>query len=237
MQISPTSAYTAFLQPSFPSRPNKSATQADPAATFAARISISQSARDRLAAHSDSSSATALFETDQGAKELDIDAYFSPPANASASAGLNSLPPLLLPNPKNIDALSRHISAALPGFLAKNNIPYPPASITYDNAGKMQLPADYPYATEFEQALKDAPALDRELHAVNALTSHLVEMRKVMPFQEEYAAAGSQAEADAVVAKYSYLFSGNRHYDTIALNFSKEGVLSLTADGKPVALA
>lgn len=236
MQISPASAYTALSQLHFPSRQNPTppaASPADPAANFAARISISESARKLLAAQSGSSNTTATFDTDKGAMELDIDAYFTPPG--SQGVDLDSLP-LLSPSPKNIDALSRHISAALPGFLAKNNIPYPPASITYDNAGQMQLPADYPYAAEFAEALKDAPALDRELHAVNALTSHLVEMKKVLPFHEEYAAAGSQAEADAVVAKYRHLFSGNRHYDTIALNFSKDGVLSLTADGKPVAL-
>lgn len=234
MQISPASAYTTLSQLNFPSRPNPTppaASHADPTATIAARISISQSARDLLAAQTGTASATATFDTDKGSQELDIDAYFTPPG--SQGVNLDNVP-LLLPSQRNIDALSSHISASLPGVLARNNIPYPPASITYDNEGKMQLPADYPYAAEFTQALKDSPALDREMHAVNALTSHLVEMKKVMPFHEEYAAAGSQAEANAVVAKYRHLFSGNRHYETIALHFSKEGALSLTADGKPV---
>ncbi len=236
MQISPASAYSALSQLNFPSRQNQTpptASQADPAATFAARVSISQSARDLLAAQTGTASTTAAFDTSKGTRELDIDAYFSPPP-ANAQIDLDSVP-LLLPSQKNIDALSSHISASLPGFLAENNIPSPPASITYDNAGKMQLPADYPYAAEFEQALKNDPALDRELRTVNALTSHLVEMKKSMPFHEAYAAAGSQAEIDAVIAKYSYLFSNNRQADAIALHFSKDGALSLTANGKPLA--
>lgn len=75
----------------------------------------------------------------------------------------------------------------------------------------------------------------RELSTVNALTSNLVEMKKSIPFQQEYAATTMQAEANALVAKYSYLFSGNHHYDTIALQFSASGSLSLSADGKPLS--
>ncbi|MCX7172942.1 MAG: hypothetical protein NT159_03220 [Proteobacteria bacterium] len=75
----------------------------------------------------------------------------------------------------------------------------------------------------------------RELSTVNALASHVAEMKKLAPFQQEYAAATTQAEADAIVAKYSYLFSGAHHHDTIALQFSANGSLSLTADGKPLS--
>lgn len=235
MQISPVSAYTALSQLNFPSRPNPTppaASQTASMATIAARVSISQSARDLLAAQTGTASTTAAFDTSKGTQELDIDAYFTPPG--SQGVNLDNVP-LLLPSQRNIDALSSHISASLPGFLAENNIPSPPASITYDSEGRMQLPADYPYAAAFEQALKNAPALDRELRTVNALTSHLVEMKKSMPFHEAYAAAGSQAEIDAVIAKYSYLFSNNRQADAIALHFSKDGALSLTANGKPIA--
>ncbi len=163
---------------------------------------------------------------------LNIDNYFTPPSKTSG-LGL-SLPPLLLPSQRNIDALTSHISATFPQFLAQNKIPSAPSSITYDSEGKMQLPPDYAYASEFKQALANNPTMERELRTVNALTSNLVEMKKSIPFQQEYAAA-TQAEADAVVAKYSRLFSGNRHYDTIALHFTASGKLSLSADGKPIA--
>lgn len=172
------------------------------------------------------------MNTDQGSKNLNIDDYFTPAANTGGA--LASLPPLLLPTQRNIDALASHISAAFPHFLAQNGIPFPPSSVTYDGEGKIQPPPDYPYATEFKQALANYPAMARELSTVNALTSHRVEMKKSIAFQQEYAAA-SPAEADAVVAKYSSLFSGNRHYAAIALHFSANGGLSLSADGQPVS--
>lgn len=208
------------------------------AASSADKTTISQAARDLLGAQSRSDaapvdSAQAEFDTDKGSMPLDIDGYFSP--HASVNGTLSSLPPLLLPTQKNIDALTRHISATFPQFLKQNHIPYPPSSVSYDTAGKIQLPPDYPYAKEFTQALANSPALAREMSTVNAITSHLVEMNKSIPFQQEYSAATSQAEIDAIVAKYSYLFASNRHYASIALHFSASGSLSLSADGKPLA--
>lgn len=202
------------------------------AASVASTISISQAARDLLAAAS-AGGAIAVFETDQGPKALDIDAYFSPAAGTDGATF--RLPPLLLPNRQNIDALVSHISRTFPQFLAQNDIPFPPSSITYDNQGRIQLPPDYPYASEFEQALANHPAMARELSAVHALTSHLVEMSKSIPFQQEYAAAATQAEADAVVARYSHLFSASRRHDIVTLHFSADGKLSLSDDGRPLA--
>lgn len=213
------------------------ASTANPAYT----VAISGAARDLFAAQANSaptlgSGTTALFDTDQGSIKLDIDTYFSPdPKTNGAATSLQSLPPLLLPSRKNIAALTSHISGVFPQFLAANNIPAAPASITYDSAGQMQLPPDYPYAAEFKEALANNPTLDRELRAVNALTSHLVEMEKAIPFNEEYAAATTQAEINAIVAKYSYLFAENKQYSSIALNFSASGELSLSADGKPLS--
>jgi hypothetical protein len=235
MQIQPASAYRAFSFAQTPARQQPAS--AAPTANSADRATISQAAWELFAAHakpapSSGSSATDMIDTSNG--PVSIDDYFAPPGSQGVDM---DFAPLLLPNPKTIDTLTRHIAANFPGFLAENNIPSPPSSITYDNEGKMQLPADYPYAAEFKQALADNPQMDRELRTVNALTSHLVEMKKSIPFNEEYAAAPSQAAADAVVAKYSYLFSNNRHYDAIALNFSANGELSLTHDGKPLSQA
>lgn len=237
MLIRPTDAYAAFSLLTSATQRKPSATLVDSAsysaasATSADQASISAAARSRLAAEAEGAGgATAVYDTDQGAQSLDIDAYFTPP-----TGGYLTLPPLLLPSQRNIDALNSHISAAMPEFLAENGIPSAPASITYDDQGKMQLPADYPYADQFRQALEKNPALDRELHTVNALTSHRVEINKVLPFQQEYAAASSQAEAEAVVAKYAYLFSGTRFSSSIALGFSVAGRLTVTADGKTVS--
>jgi hypothetical protein len=177
-------------------------------------------------------SANASFDTDQGNKNLNIDSYFTPNPNTDFSS-YSTLPPLLLPSADNINALSKHISEAMPKFLGENNIPSPPSSITYDNEGKMQLPADYQYAAQFKQALSSNPAMERELRTANALTSDFVEISKSIPFQQEYSAAKNMAEQAAVVQKYSYLFSPNRHYTSIALQFSAIGNLSFTADGQP----
>jgi hypothetical protein len=201
----------------------------------AGKTTISTEARELSATQSNSSTpsgnnATADFDTAQGLKKLNIDNYFTPGTHTDEF--LFQLPPLLLPSQKNIDALTKHISATLPRFLAENNIPSAPASVTYNNEGKIQLPSDYHYASEFKQALANNPTIARELSTVSALNSHVVEMKKATPFQTEYAATTTPAEASAVVAKYSYLFSGNHHYDTIVLHFSPSGSLSLTSDGE-----
>lgn len=213
------------------------ASSAAVAASSAERVSISAAARALLAGGADGGSAragTATYDTNQGAQALDIDAYFTPPA----AGGLGGeLPPLLLPTRNNIDALSRHIAAAMPQFLAENGIPAAPASVTYDNQGRIQLPADYPHAAEFEQALTKDPALAREMSTVHALASVTAEMDKSLAFQQEYAAASTRAEIDAVVAKYGELFSDRRQPATIALEFPATGGLRLTADGAPLATA
>ena len=232
--ISPLTAVAALAQPILSSLAG-SAASANPtaaSATIADRVSISPAARARLAGETDAAgAATASYDTDQGTQELDIDAYFTPPAGGY----LGALPPLLLPTRNNIDALSQHISAAMPQFLAKHGIPSAPASVGYDNQGQIQLPADYPYAEKFKQALADEPAMAREMSTVNALTSHMMAMEKSLAFQQEYAAASTKAEIDAVVAKYGELLSGHQRPATIALHFSATGGMSLTADGKPIA--
>lgn len=199
-------------------------------------VAISQTARNHLATQSNSavasgSGATAVFDTDQGSKTLNIDDYFS---NKGTTFSLHTFPPLLLPTPNNIDALTKHISATFPLLLAQNNIPSAPSSITYDNKGQIELPSDYPYASELKQALANNPTMAKELRSVNAISSHFAEIRKSYPFHQEYAAAATPAQVEAVVAKYSYLFEDNPNYSAIALHFSEGGSLSITADGKPL---
>jgi signal transduction protein with GAF and PtsI domain len=112
-----------------------------------------------------------------------------------------------------------------------------PKSISYNSSGRMILPADYPHSEELRQGLKDNPALERALRTVNALTSHYVELQKLVPFHEEYAAAETQAQIDAVLDKYRHLLNDSRSNSRIALHFSHDGRLELTADGKSVEVA
>lgn len=238
MMIQPTSALfsAAAIARSISPRQLPATSPANTADT----VSISQAARDRFAAEAAQAKSTSSasngskseYDTNHGAQMLDIEAYFTPPG--SQGVDLDTLP-LLMPSRKNIDALSGYVTDHMPGFLADNGIPTPPASITYDTMGQIQLPADYPYAAEFKQALENNPVMERALRTTSALSSHLVEMNKSLPYLQEYGAASSQAEIAAVTAKYSYLFSNNRHADTIALNFTANGALSITHDGKPLS--
>ncbi|RLA38651.1 MAG: hypothetical protein DRQ64_08475 [Gammaproteobacteria bacterium] len=245
MEIQSASAYAVYSYQNISSQQKQASTDvtadfSTSGATITDTISISQTARNYLAYQSNTvaepgNSTTAVFDTDQGSKSLNIDAYFSPNGKANGAGSLfQTLPPLLLPTKNNIDALTNHISETFPQFLAQNNIPTAPSSITYDNEGQIQLSSDYAYTSEFKQALANNPTMSRELSTVNALTSHFVEMQKSASFQQEYAAA-TKAEANTVVERYSYLFSDNHHYDSIALQFSENGRLSLTHDGKPLS--
>lgn len=237
MQIQSISAHSATSPLNLQAhvRQAAAASTGTPAAISAERTSISQAARELLAADGNAAApaakgASAVYDTSHGPLLLDIDTYFTPATAADTSF---TLPPLLLPSPGNITALTSHITEKLPQFLARHDIPSPPASISYDPEGKIQLPADYPHAAAFEAALASEPALDRQLRTVNALGSVLVETRKSLPFQQEYAAAPASATG-AVIAKYGHLFSNNRSDDSIALNFRADGEASLTANGRAV---
>ena len=153
MLIQPSSTYSALLPSSATSRV-KAAQAAElgvAAANVAERSSISAAGRARLAAGSADagSGKTEAYDTDHGKLQLDIDAYFTPPAQTGATF---ALPPLLLPSPRNIAALREHVSAAMPQFLAQHGIAAAPASIEYDNRGQMILPADYADAEAFRHA-------------------------------------------------------------------------------------
>lgn len=165
----------------------------------------------------------------------ELDELFSNTPNRGHKE-LGELPALLMPSAENIAAISKHVSSRFKQMLREYDIPSAPETITYNDKGKMQLPADYEYADELENALKENPGIERELSTVNALTSVYVELQKLIPFHEEYAAARSQAQIDSVINKYSHLFNGNRQYSSIALHFSNDGALSLTANENPVSL-
>jgi hypothetical protein len=190
------------------------------------KTTISTAARELSAAQSTSSTPsgndeTAAFDTSEGSKNLNIDNYFSPPSGTDGKPF--TFPPLLLPSQRNIDALSKHISTALPSILAQNNIPSPPASITYDESGKIQLPSNYLYASKFKQALADNPAIARELSAINAFSSLSASIQNNVPSQSDVGAAATPA-----AAKQGYQSSGHQQDFTPVLNFSENGNLSIT---------
>jgi len=175
-----------------------------------------------------------VMVTDKGNIAIDLDSYFSNESVSTGFLNLDELPPFFMPSAQNIKALSEHVSVRFKAMLSDYNIPSAPDKITYDNAGKMQIPVDYPYANELNQALKENPGINRELSTINALSSHYVAIQERMPFIEAMGQANSQAEKDFLIAKYSHLLQDNHSYKSLALLFSKEGDLSVTVDDKPV---
>lgn len=234
MYIPSSASQPASLAPNQTSHSVKPAASSDQFATTistngqhqADRTTISAAAHAAQGEENNVKSAhnSALLQTNLGEMMLDIETYFSPRQSTEPTF---QLPPLLLPSQQNVDSLSHHISMVFPDFLADHNIPNAPDKITYDTEGKMELPADYPYSQELKDALAESPSMARELSTLNALTSHVVEMKKSIPFQEEYAATSTKAQANAVIDKYSHLFWGNRSNDTIALTFSNDGLLTM----------
>jgi hypothetical protein len=191
-------------------------------------VTISNTAKSILSSDQrDDNSVT--MNTNKGYKKLDLDDYFLPPKGNEGVKGLNDVV-FLMPSQDNVDAITEHLSKKMPQFLKDNNIPEPPSTIQYDNLGQIQLPHDYPYAAQFKQALEETPAMARELHTVNALASHVNEMKKLTPFNEELSQAKSLTEQNLIVKKYQHLLNDNRENDTILLNFDTDGKLSISAE-------
>jgi len=144
---------------------------------------------------------------------------------------------LIVPSAENVKAITAHVNARFKELLKDYSIPQAPEQITYDNEGRLQLPADYAYGDEVTQALGENPGVARELHDLDALASHFVGLQRSLAFSAEYSQASSQAEADALLAKYSDLFSDGNKNTHIALTFSAEGDLSMMANGNPIQFA
>ncbi|WP_374348854.1 hypothetical protein [Chitinimonas sp.] len=204
-------------------KPSTAATTAKDAAT----VSISAAARARLAAEDNVASSVVMVDTNHGTMPMDLENYFKP----NGPVNLDELP-LLLPSRKNVDALTGYISSHMPGFLARNGIPSPPASVSYDENGALQLPASYSHAEAFKQALSREPTMERTMRTAAALSSHLVGLSKLAPYYQEMEGATSQAAADAIVEKYRHLLSSGGRGEMIALNFSSDGKASISHNGK-----
>lgn len=211
-----------------PSAPADSTTKED---SFADILTLTDKAK---AAAETGEAASSAMMTDKGRMNIDLDSYFSNTPPSTGFFNLNELPPLLMPSAENINALTEHVSTRFKQLLADYNIPSAPEKITFDNAGKMQVPIDYPYANELHGALEENIGMGRELRALNALSSHAAAIQERMPFIEEMGNASSKAETDRIIAKYSHLLSDNNSHKSMALIFSSEGDVSVTADGEPI---
>lgn len=145
------------------------------------------------------------LETSNGSEMLDIDDYFAPKTN-TGKINLEDIP-LLIPSQANIDALSEHAAAKFGKLLDAYGISEAPETIRYNRDGQIKLPADYAEAENLKLALAENPAMARELSTINALASHNVGMANT---------------AQTI----------GRAHPQIALNFSSNGQISVTANGK-----
>lgn len=179
------------------------------------------------------------LDTDKKDTVINLDSHYSntpPTKRHHGRLSGNDLPPILLPSVNNIQQVARHASARLRSILTDYNIPAPPSHLTYDNYGKMRLPADFPYAKQLQQALADNPGLARELRDLNAMASHYVMMGNSIEFTKEIYRAEPQQEVGWIRQQHSHLLEDDSNSKRIALTFSKEGSITIYANGKPVQL-
>ncbi len=255
MQITPSTTYELYKSPQIAATgqnspsihaPEQTAKHAGPAANSAPRPvnsaepKMSTGMIHLLLQAQESSTKQAedelLLETSKGRVGVDFEKLYSnTPPKPNPHLKLEDIP-LLMPNAQNIGALSDFASKKFKQLLADKKIPEAPSSITYDRHGKMLLPEDYPYAQELRQALKDNPGLDRAMHDLNAISSHFAEFQALVPLHEELAAAKSQQQIDQVIAKYSHLLSDDRDYQSISLQFSQDGTISVNANNEQLKL-
>lgn len=198
--------------------------KARPRATAADGASFAQALQ---ASQGQAQSSTVRLDTVRGPLDLDPERYFNPPPGTSMSDL-----PVLLPSAANIQALSRHASDGVARALADKGIPSPPASMSIDSAGRLQLPADYPYATQFRQALAERPALARQIDTVNGLSTVVAELQATEA-QQGYTATTALAGGDGSALR-SRLPSTSSRPPQINLVFGADGRLTVTADGKPL---
>lgn len=170
--------------------------------------------------------ATVRLDTARGTQELEPERYFNPPPGTS----LDDLP-VLLPSAANIQALSRHASDGVARMLADKGIPHPPASMSIDNAGRLQLPADYPYATQFRQALAERPALAREIDTINGLSTVMAELQATQARQDYTPTTALGAGAGNA---FRQQFPAPGRPPQISMVFGTDGRLTVTSDGKPL---
>tara|TARA_R110000868_G_scaffold190862_1_gene434713 strand:+ start:14677 stop:15399 length:723 start_codon:yes stop_codon:yes gene_type:complete len=179
------------------------------------------------------------IETLKGVEQRDLTAHYAgekPPMAGNQSARLEDHPPIMIPSANNIKTLSEHASKRFKQIMQDYNIPSAPNQITFNDKGEMYIPNDYPYKAELTHALEENPGLVRELRDINALTSHYVGMQESQAFRDEMEDAVTQAQIDAIIQKYSYLFNDNRKHASIAVGFTPSGSINLMANGQSVTL-
>lgn len=185
-----------------------------------------------------------VFELDLigGTQNRDLDEFYATdrPQPIEGPINIRSVADtIVLPNAKNVAALSEHASGRVQQLLADFGIPEAPSSITFDQEGNLILPPDYEHAAAFREALEKTPGLERELRDLNAITSQFVGIQRAFEKQQQ---GDAEKEQQALIeeikaeAEEKFFRVDTGEHAKIALNFDPDGTLNLSADGAPIKL-
>src|SRR5574343_1763253 len=171
--------------------PEETASPAQSGSTPGTQVSISAAARALAQTPADdSNTATAStvvsLDTGHGTQLTNLDQYF---ANSGNDAAL----PALLPTQQNISAISDHAAERMKTVLGEEKLPTAPASVRYDQDGKMMVPPDYPHKERLDQAMSKNKGLDTELRTLTSLSGQYAESQQLQPSFDAVSQARSKA--------------------------------------------
>jgi len=171
------------------------------------------------------------LDTSLGSKDLDLDAYFAKP-DPTKHVKLDEIP-LILPNAHNLEVLSGYAQDAFKDLLNRYDIPEPPESISFDDAGKLVLPDNYPYRAQLTAAFDAQPEVLKALSTTAALASHVAALQERQPLHEELMLAQTDAQRNQIIQKYSHLLDDNAPDHRISLMFTHTADMLVVSDRDP----
>lgn len=139
---------------------------------------------------------------------------------------------LLLPNAESVAYLQQVANQQLEDLLKQNHIPQAPASLRYDETGALQLPADYPYANLFRNALEKNPEAARSLGNLNGLASQYAALKKISPLANALSQATTERESQQAMAQYGYLLNAESNHVDLLLQIGTDKKIRILADNE-----
>lgn len=132
---------------------------------------------------------------------------------SAAGRGLASLPELMLPNPVTVRQLATDLARMAGKIFREASVPAtPPVEFTTDGGGRVRVGGDRSDKAQIESLLAENPEFENAVRDLNAISSHThaIHTQGHLEFSAEYQASDNP---QAVVAKYSRLFSGGMRND------------------------
>ncbi|WP_448569055.1 hypothetical protein [Thalassotalea ganghwensis] len=191
----------------------------EPSTQFSAKLIEMQESNLYSPEIKDKSAEGVTMHTSKGNIELDLDDYLTPTPGKKSLLDI----PLLLPTEHNVNTLAKYTQHKVQSLLEQYGIPEYPATMEFDQEGRLVLPANYQHSAELKKALDENPLVLNALSTTAALASHYAGIMERQPFRDEMATARSNADRKRIVEKYSYLFDKNRPKKQVVLQFLDDG--------------